>query len=165
MLASRENEAPLRVLVCDVGRDRYALPLDAVLEVVPAVALSPLPGAPPLVDGVINVRGTLVPVLDLRARLGLRREPLKASEHFVLAKAGEQTVALRVDRASDLLEIPAESFRSAEALRGETGLVTGAACLSDGLVVVCDLVAFLDDAERRSLKAALDREATRGAEP
>src|SRR5262249_18625738 len=62
---------PLDVVVFEVHGRQYALPAGQVRELVRAVALVPLPGAPAVVEGVFNLRGKVVPVLDIRGRFGL----------------------------------------------------------------------------------------------
>ncbi|HEU0052651.1 MAG TPA: chemotaxis protein CheW, partial [Longimicrobium sp.] len=95
----------MEILVFEVEGERYALDTGTVREVVRAVAVSRLPGAPPIVLGVIDVRGILVPVLDLRARFGLPPRAVDPAEHFVIAEAGERAVALRVDRTVGIAEV------------------------------------------------------------
>jgi purine-binding chemotaxis protein CheW len=68
------------------------------------VAVAPLPRAPPIVEGVINVRGTLVPVLDIRLRFGMSPHPPTLDQHLIIATSGAHVVALRVDRALELVE-------------------------------------------------------------
>src|SRR5690348_17382168 len=76
---------------------RYALPLAAVNRAVRAVEVAPLPGAPGLVLGIVDVRGAVIPVVSLRRRFALHDRPVRASDHFVLADAAQRQVALVVD--------------------------------------------------------------------
>ena len=61
----------LELLDFEVGGQHYGLPSSDIKEILPAVTLVPLPKAPAIVEGIVNVRGTAVPVLDIRARFGL----------------------------------------------------------------------------------------------
>lgn len=150
------QEGDLAVLTVEVGGLRCGLPMSDVIELHPVVASTSLPGAPPVVDGVIDVRGSVVAVLDLRFRLGLpRREPL-LSDHLVVSRVGPRTVALRVDRALDLTNIAQGSIDSAEDLAGSKYL-TGVARLPDGLVLIHDLASFLSADEAADLDYALAR--------
>ncbi len=128
-------------LIFEVGGRRYGLPLGEVVELVRAVAVVPLPRAPGWVEGVVNLRGQVVPVIDMRARLGLPAKPIALSDHFVVARGREFPVALRIDRALDL-----------ERLGDGAGRV---AKLSDGLAPVLDLDGFLSDDEWADLGRAL----------
>src|SRR5437870_13646015 len=90
---------PLEILVFEVGGQRYGLPAAEVREILRAVAIVPLPRAPAIIEGIINIRGTVVPVLDLRTRFRLPAKPVEPADHLVVAWAGERLVAVRVDRA------------------------------------------------------------------
>lgn len=151
----------MELLVWELEGGRYGLDAREVREVVRAVAVSRLPGAPPVVLGVIGVRGELVPVFDLRRRFGLPPRPLDPSEHFVLARTGTRTAALRVDAVVGLRTAAPELLADARASVPRAERVAGVARLPDGLVVVVDLGAFLAHAEEMSLAAAL---AAAGAE-
>src|SRR5688572_3677891 len=96
------------VLVFEVGGVRYGLPASQVREIVRAVTIVPLPRAPAIVEGVVNVHGTVVPVLDLRTRFRLPAKPLSHTDHLVLAWAGPRLVALRADRAIAMERIAPE---------------------------------------------------------
>lgn len=135
--------------------ERFALQGRAVREVVRAVAVAALPDAPGVVDGVINYRGRLVPVLDVRSRFGLPPQRLDPSQHFILAEAGSRLVALRVDRALDLLEVPADAIESAASVAPGSRRTEGVARLPDGLVVIHDLERFLSLDEGTALDASL----------
>jgi purine-binding chemotaxis protein CheW len=119
------------------------------------VAVAPLLDAPPIIEGVVDSRGRIVPVLDVRSRFGLPGRPLDTTQHFVLAEAGTRIVALRVDRALDLLEVPLADIESAARAAPGSRHTEGVARLPDGLVVIHDLERFLSLDEERHLDDAL----------
>lgn len=143
------------VLVFEVGGQKYALPTVDVLELVRAVAITPLPNAPPVIEGVVNVRGRVLPVLDVRARFRLPANPLDPSDHFIVASAGPRGVILRVDRATHLALVDEASIQAPQTLGPSGTYVAGVAKLDGGLVFIHDLATFLSDAEAASLDQAL----------
>jgi purine-binding chemotaxis protein CheW len=145
----------MQFLQFDLSDRRFGLALEAVREVVRAVAVTPLPGAPPVVEGAIDVRGELAPVLDVRARFGVGPAPLRPDQHMVIARAGPRLVALRVDRVVALREVAAAAPSPAGALAPGLERLAGIARLEDGLVVIQDLEAFLSQAEEEALDRAL----------
>jgi purine-binding chemotaxis protein CheW len=144
----------LSLLVFSLDRERCALVADKVREVVRAVAVASLPKAPAIVEGVINVRGEIVPVLDIRGRFGLPPAALHPDQHFIVVRAGARTVALRVDRAHDLVEVDARIVESPAVAPGAKYLA-GIARLADGLLVIHDIESFLSLDEGRAVDRAI----------
>src|ERR1700694_3359288 len=104
------------ILVFEVGGQRYGLPTVDVRELVRAVTITPLPNAPAVIEGVVNVRGRVLPVLDVRARFRLPAKPLDPSDHFIVASAGARGVILRVDRATHLALVDDASIQPPQTL-------------------------------------------------
>lgn len=145
---------PLDVVVVDVAGVRCGLPAADVVELHPVVLIAPLPGAPGPVEGVVDRRGSVVPVVDLRARLGLPARPPVLSDHLVFVTVGSRVVALRVDRALDLVGIPHARIEATPEVVGARH-VSGVARVDDGLVLIHDLAAFLSTDEAIALDAAM----------
>lgn len=147
-------------LVVSLTPERFAIQAGTVEEIVRAVAIAALPGAPSVVEGVINYRGRIVPVVDPRRRFGMPAVQLHPSQHYVVAVAGSRSVALRVDRATDLVTIPGEVIARAADVAPAAPHVAGVARLPDGLLVIHDLERFLSLEEAARLDLALHRAAS-----
>ena len=148
----------MHLLLFSLDSRQFALPLERVREVVHAVEITPLAGAPGVVEGVVDVRGTVVPVLDARARFRLPARPVRLADHLILAEGAGRLVALRVDRVLDTHEVPAESMTAANPNDASMAHLAGVATLEDGMVLVHDLDAFLTQAETDALAQAMSRE-------
>lgn len=149
------TQARRDILVFEIGGQRYGLPVEDVRELLRAVTVTPLPHAPAVVEGVVNVRGTLVPVLDVRRRFRL---PARAPAHtdlLLLAVAAGRQVALRVDRAVELASLDAGAIDQAEAVLPGVEYLAQVAKCPDGLVLIHDLETFLSASEAAALAAAL----------
>lgn len=92
-------------VVFAVGGGEYALPAAEVAQMESYVGATPTPGARPYVAGVIQVRGRVVPVVDLRARFGLPPAALTLDSRVVVVQRGEREVALLTDRAREVLRL------------------------------------------------------------
>ena len=144
------------LVVFRLDGQRYALPLPAVERIVRAVSVTPLPGAPAIVLGAIDVAGQVIPVLNLRRRLDLPERALHPDDHFVIARAGPLAVALVIDDAQGVLEHPPETRVAPEAIAPQLRHLQGVVQLPDGLVLIHDLEQFLSLEEARALDSALD---------
>jgi purine-binding chemotaxis protein CheW len=143
------------LVVFEIDGRRYGLPAADVREIVRAVTVSPLPGAPSVVEGLINVRGALVPVLDLRARFSMAAKDPSHTDHLLLSSAGTRLVAIRADRALDLAQVDPADVENPTAIVPDAQYLRGVAKLPDGLVLIHDLRTFLKDTEAVALDDAL----------
>ena len=151
----------LQLVVFWLGELRYALPLAVVERVVQAVELTPLPGAPDLVRGVINVQGRIVPVFDTRRRFALPERDIRLADHMVLARTAARTVVLLVDSVEGLLQCAASDATPVAQVWPGIGLIAGVVKRSDGLILIDDLDAFLSADEQRAMEQALTGTETR----
>ena len=149
--------APAPHLTFAVEGTRFAVPATAVVEVVRAVALTPLAGAAGLVEGLFDLRGRVVPVLDLRACFGLPVRPMRPSDRLVVIDALGRVIAVRADRDVSVEPLAPDQLtpRSDIPLAGDARLA-GVARLGSGMVLLYDPGAFLDQAEAASLDRALE---------
>ena len=147
------RNAMAEVLIFDLAGHRFGITGRDVDEAVRAVLISALPQAPAIVEGVINLRGRIVPVLDIRARFGLPQKEPQPSDHLIIARANGRVIALRVDRATDFVQVPEEDIVQAIDTASFGTMVAGVAKLPDGLAVIHDLSAFLTSAEADALDA------------
>jgi len=92
------------LLVLTLDEQRYALPLSAVERVVRAVAVTPLPQAPEIVLGVVNVHGQLVPVVNLRKWFHLPQRDIELSDRFIIARTRRQPVIVIADAVAGVQE-------------------------------------------------------------
>jgi purine-binding chemotaxis protein CheW len=144
---------------CD--QQRFALPLEAVDRVLPAVALTPLPGVPDIVLGALNLRGEVVPVVDFRRRAGLPSRPIEPSQFYLLANMARLRLALAVDQPGDVFEEP-ERLVSLQPEVATAAYVSGIIVLPSGITVVCDLDRFLSLNEEAQLQDALAQDSHDG---
>jgi purine-binding chemotaxis protein CheW len=135
-----------------LDRDRHALALDAVERAIRAAAVTPLPGMPGPMLGILDLEGELVPVLSVRRRLGLAELPLSPVHHFLVARMGSRRVLLAVDAVESVLERSWARPPGDLGYRGLRGIVQ----LDDGLVLIHDLEAFFAPEEWRAVDRAID---------
>ncbi|MBK7207969.1 MAG: chemotaxis protein CheW [Elusimicrobia bacterium] len=132
-----------------IGDFFFSVPLESVREVLKKAVVAPVPGTPPTVAGLLNLRGAIVTVLDIRSRLGLAPKPSAEPGALLLLDDGDESVGLSIDRVGDVVGVEEGSFEPLpETLRGPArSLIQGAYKLPDRLMLALDLDAVLD-AER-----------------
>ena len=123
-------------LIFEAASRRFALPAESVRQVLRMAAPAPVPGAPAALRGVLNVHGSLVPVIDVRARLGLPSRPLDPDAHLVLARTAAGLVALEVDRVIEVGEFADSAADAGSRWASASQLIAGAVKVRDGVALV-----------------------------
>ena len=145
------DESKMELLTFEIWQARFGISLADVREIVRAVSIVRLPRAPPIVEGVINVRGSVIPALDIRARFDLPPKAVEPSDHLVIAFAKRRLVAIRVDRVTDLMTLATSDVEDVTVAVPGSNLVAGVAKLHDGLLLIHDLATFLAVTEAEAL--------------
>lgn len=147
-------DTQLAVFLLDA--QRYALSLDRVDRVVRAVAVSPLPHAPDIVMGLINVQGRPIPVINVRRRFRLPERRIALTDRIVIAHTDQRPVGLVVDAVADVTAYPAHSMIEAGDILPGLEYVEGVVKLPDGLAYIHDLDRFLSLEEETALAQAME---------
>lgn len=134
-----------------LGHGRHALALETVERGIRAAAVTPLPGMPEPMLGIVDLAGELLPVLSVRSRLGLPEVALAPEHHFLVARMGARRVALVVDEVEAVLERSWVRPPDEIGFRGLRGIVQ----LEDGLLLIHDLEAFFAPEEWREVDRAV----------
>jgi purine-binding chemotaxis protein CheW len=147
-----------RLVVFTLDEQRYALRLEAVERIVRLVEVSPLPKAPEIVLGVVNVQGRVLPVVNIRRRFRLPDREADLRDQLILAWTSRRPVVLVVDAVGGVVERTGEELIPAGSIVPGTEYVDGVVKLPDRLVLIHDLDKFLSLEEETKLGKALGAE-------
>ena len=145
-----------QVVVFTLDDQRYALPLAHVKRSIRVVAITPLPEAPPIVLGIVDLGGVVIPVIDVRKRFGHPSRKIRLSDHLIVATTKKRTLALWVDETKGVIEISSETYAPVEKILPGLMLFDGTVSLMDGLVLIHDLERLLSLDEEVSLDRILN---------
>ena len=112
----------LKLIIFKLGREEYGMDILRVQEIKRMMSITRVPSTPSFIKGVINLRGSVLPVIDLRTRLGLLEEELQDSARIIVVLVNEATVGFIVDEVVEVTTIDTTLVESAHAL--STGLST-----------------------------------------
>ena len=146
-----------QIVTFSLDQRLYALPLNSVVRVIHAVYISSLPKAPDIICGIINVKGQIIPVVDIRKRFGLASREIDRDDQLIIANTGKRTIAMIVDEVNEILEIGAKQQVSTTDGMPFAGYIGGIAKIQDELVLIYDLEQFLNLDEERELDMALTK--------
>lgn len=135
-----------------VGRETFGVPIGLVHEIVRVPEITAVPDSPACVEGVINLRGKILPVVDLRKRFGQPVQPNGKKNRILVAEVEGKLAGLMVDSASEVLKLPlSEIEQPPSAVSGEQNYVSGVGKLQGRLIILLDLKKILRASELRSL--------------
>lgn len=153
-MAVHTPDGEQQVVVFNIGQQAYAVEIGWVREVVVWSEPVPLPGAPPAVQGVINLRGQVIPVIDLGQRLGMARCREGSAARIMVVELGERAAGLVVDGVSEVMTLPAEVVEPPSPVaqaRAAERFVTGVARLPERMLVLIDLPTAVAEASNLDL--------------
>lgn len=139
----------LQIVGLRIGRETYGVPIALVREIVRVPEITAVPNAQNYVEGVINLRGKIISVVDLRKRFGETNVENNRKNRIVVVELENRTVGLIVNAASEVLRIPSSDIDppSSVFLNGEVDYVIGVGKLKNRLVILLDLNKVLSSSE------------------
>jgi purine-binding chemotaxis protein CheW len=138
------------LVVFELDDREFALPIEDIAEILPMVLVTPVPEVPPWVVGVINLRGRVIPIADLRMRLGMEPREPELNTPILVAEQGTRKLGLIADAVRDVISLPADALEPPAEV-GATDMdhvdaVSALARTDDRLIVVLDLASVTADA-------------------
>jgi purine-binding chemotaxis protein CheW len=136
----------LHIIGFQVGRETYGVPITSLHEIVRVPQITPVPDAPAHMEGVINLRGKIVSVIDLRKRLGQKDITPSKRNRILVVEHNGRLCGLMVDSASEVLKVPAGDVQPSTTVLQEGGqsCVTGLGKFRGRLIVLLDMARLLE---------------------
>jgi purine-binding chemotaxis protein CheW len=136
-----------------IGKETFGVPIGLVHEIVRVPEITAVPDAPDYIEGVINLRGKIVSIIDLRKRFGEKEIHRNKKNRILVAEVEGKLVGLVVDAASEVLKMPHGDIEDPPNVfeEGELNYVTGVGKLKDRLIILIELTKILQKGELRRL--------------
>jgi purine-binding chemotaxis protein CheW len=138
--------AQIELLGFMLSDEEYAIDILEIKEIVRMQPVTPVPRSPAWLKGIVTLRGIIVPIFDLRSRLGLAEIPYDGETRIVVVYRGEEYAGLVVDRITQVMRAPASSVEPPPQTIGlvEAEFIRGVARISDRLVILLQLAHVLE---------------------
>lgn len=155
------STVPAQYLTFMLGGDAYAIGILSIKEIIEYTAMTEVPMMPASIRGVINLRGAVVPVMDMQVRFGQPANPVTKRTCIVIAEVshadGKHTMGIVVDAVNEVLDIDASDIEAAPAFgaRIRTDFISGIGKVRNKFVILLDVNRVLDMDELQSLASAL----------
>lgn len=148
--------AEKQIVVFNLGQEEFAVEISMVREIVRMQTIRRIPGAPAFIEGIVNLRGNIAPIVDLRKRLGMS----EAGDHreqgkIVIVNLESRQIGILVDGVTEILRVSDDSIEPAPevATRGiEQQFIIGVAKRENRLIVILDMIRIFSSEEQAELK-------------
>lgn len=140
----REEQAEIQLVTFALGEE-YGVPINQVQEIIRVGSITQVPNSPVYMEGVINLRGRVLPVLNLRKRLRLLAKDTGKMSRIIVTEVNNKTIGLLVDSVSHVIKVSSDSVEAApeEVLEIDTDYITGVCKIQNSLVILIDLEKLL----------------------
>lgn len=148
-----DSKEVLQLVTFRLGNEEFSLDILRVQEIIRHMDLTRVPRTPEFVEGVINLRGRVIPVLDLRKRFGLPADEKTNETRIIVVDVDNRTVGLKVDAVSEVLRLPADTVEPPPAIvtGAESDYIKGVGKLDGRLLILLDVEKILTRTERDAL--------------
>lgn len=148
---NKDGETQLVVFIME--SEEFACSITDVREVLKMIRVTPLPRSLEFVEGVINLRGEVIPVIDLRKRFGLAQAERTAESRIIIVEVADRMVGLIVDSVSEVIRLANKDIQAApeQVADGQTNLILGVGKVRDRMLIILNLEHILTSEEQIAL--------------
>jgi purine-binding chemotaxis protein CheW len=152
---SKASEQVIQLVTFRLQEETYGINVMQVQEVLRVSEIAPVPGAPPYVLGIINLRGNVVTVIDTRMRFALEPAKIDDASRIVIIECEKQVIGILVDSVAEVVELRQSEIDAAPSVGNDdtARYIQGVATRDDDLLIVVDLNKLLTDKEWSEVKA------------
>ena len=151
--AAGDRDEILQLVTFRLGEEEFGVDIHALQEIIRMMTVTRVPKAPPFVEGVINLRGQVIPIVDLRARIGMPVEPHNKATRIIVVQLEKKTVGFVVDAVGEVKRIPSRVVEPPPPIVAgiESEYISGVGKLDEQLLILLDLDRLLSETERAQL--------------
>ena len=161
MPEDKDAAEELQVVLFRLGKQEFGAPISEVKEIIMMPDVTPMPNAPGFIEGIINLRGQIIAIIDLRKRFDLPRTERVEQARIVVVQAAGETVGIIVDTAPEVLRLPLTEIEATPtfvASKIPTKYVDGVGKRGDQLFIMLNLEELLSTEEVAALQKVKERE-------
>jgi purine-binding chemotaxis protein CheW len=149
----RQDSDLIQLVTFSIGEEEFGVDILRVQEIIRMMEITKVPRAPDFVEGVINLRGKVIPIVDLRQRFNLEKREHDKHTRIIVIEISNMIVGFVVDAVSEVLRIPADTVEPPPAVVSglESEYISGVGKLEDRLLILLDLNRLLTGEEKEQL--------------
>jgi len=144
----------VQLVVAELSHEEYGIPITQVQEIIKIPEVTRIPNMPEFIEGVINLRGKIIPIIDLRKRFNLTQKQKDEEARIVITTIGGQAVGLVADSVSEVIRLPAEAIDPVPSVISHINseYLSGVGKLDKRIIILLNMEKVLNDLEKNSLR-------------
>lgn len=148
------SQPEFQIIIFTLGQEEYGLPINAIQEIIMPQALTKIPRAPEFVEGVINLRGHIIPIIDAKRKFNISATAAGIDKRIIVIEHTNHTVGLIVDSVSEVVQIKSADIEAAPVeIEDETDFISGIVKLKERLVILLDNENLFSSHQSQSLQS------------
>lgn len=151
MTEEKVVEKEKKVVCFNLANEEFGLEVNQILGVNPMIEITHVPKAPDFVEGVVRIRGKVIPVIDLRKRLGMEKKEYSKKSRIIIVKVGQVRMGIIVDSVSNVIDIPNENIEPPSEVLNHANILKGVGKLEKRLLLLLDLEKIISREETENL--------------
>lgn len=150
----------MKQVLCQVGENTYGIDIEKVQGIEKDLNIVPVPNVSPLVEGIANLRGLVVPVISLRKKFNVTEKPVTDEKNYIITKLEGMLVGFRVDTVAEIVEVGKKDIYEAPVIvmNENTSYVDSIIRVNQKLVLVLNMEGILDEVEQKKIKQLVDEQ-------
>ncbi|MBI5893184.1 MAG: chemotaxis protein CheW [Deltaproteobacteria bacterium] len=152
-MLEEKKTGELQLVTFNMGKEEFSVEILKVQEIIRMMEITRIPKSPDFVEGVINLRGKVIPIIDLRKRFGLPKIDKDTDTRIIVIESGGKSIGLIVDSVSEVLRLPASTVEPPPEIVGgiDSEYIEGVGKLEDRLIILLNLDKVLTSHEKHAL--------------
>jgi len=147
----------MNIIIFTLGEKEYGVDIKQVLQVIRTIEIVPVPDAAVFVEGVINFRGRVIPLVNLRKKFGIAEEGAKRGARIIIARLAGHIIGFLVDSVSDVVRIEPGLISSPDEVLKDAAYLAGVAKINKKLILMVDIEKVLSAQDRGSIGKVKER--------
>ena len=157
---AQQNVEEHQLVVFNLGDESFGVDIGQVREIIKMAAITRMPNAPEFVEGIINLRGQITTIMDLRKRLSMKVAESDEHTRIIIVEASGSTLGMIVDSVSEVLRVSGKDIEPPSAASTHAEYVQGVGKLDETLLILLDLNRILSEEEIQQMERLKQREST-----
>lgn len=150
----------MKQVLCQVGENTYGIDIAKVQGIEKDLKIVPVPNVSPLVEGIANLRGLVVPVISLRKKFNVTEKPRTDETNYIITKLEGMWVGFRVDTVAEIVEVGKKDIYEVPVIvmNEDTSYIDSIVRVNKKLVLVLNMEGILDEVERKKIKQLVEEQ-------